>query len=250
MPFPSLPRRPARRSLGRPTRTDAVAFARRLAHFWLVWSALLLIHEWGHVRGARAQGLAVERVTVGVGPVVWRGEAGGTPLVLRAVPLAGMTSLADAAVEPDAAAADRWSAWRREAGTLVGGVAATLAVATLVAVTVAARERLAGRRWVWGRVVVADAAVLTVFNFLPVPPLDGGRAVLETLAAVRGAPLAGDALLWVQVGGLALAIVPMALWTSWTRRIDSAALWWGAPRPAVATDAVPPSPGDAEARAA
>jgi hypothetical protein len=36
----------------------------------------------------------------------------------------------------------------------------------------------------------------------------------------------------VQVGGLALAIVPMTLWTRWTARIDAAALWWGAPAPA------------------
>ena len=75
----------------------------------------------------------------------------------------------------------------------------------------------------------ADAVVLTVFNVLPVPPLDGGRAVLETVEAWRGAPLAGDARLWVHVGGLALAVVPMALWTRWTRRIDAVAMWWKAP---------------------
>ena len=77
--------------------------------------------------------------------------------------------------------------------------------------------------------LVADAVVLTVFNFLPVPPLDGGRALLGALSAWRGSPLAGDALFWVQVGGLALAVAPMTLWTRWTERIDAAALWWGAP---------------------
>ena len=98
-----------------------------------------------------------------------------------------------------------------------------------MAALVAARERATRRVWVWGRILVADAVVLTVFNFFPVPPLDGGRAVLGALAAWRGAPLTGDALFWVQAGGLALAIVPMTLWTRWTERIDSAAMRWGVP---------------------
>jgi Zn-dependent protease len=70
-----------------------------------------------------------------------------------------------------------------------------------------------------------------VFNFLPVPPLDGGRALFEGIAAWRGVPLAGETLFWVQVGGLALAVVPMTLWTRWTARLDAAAMWWGAPKP-------------------
>jgi Zn-dependent protease len=84
-------------------------------------------------------------------------------------------------------------------------------------------------RWTWGRIVVADAVVLTIFNFLPVPPLDGGRAVIGAVAAWRGAPLPADALFWVQLGGLALAVAPMTLWTRWTERIDSVVLRWGAP---------------------
>jgi Zn-dependent protease len=86
------------------------------------------------------------------------------------------------------------------------------------------------KRWVLGRFIVADAIVLTVFNFLPVPPLDGGRAVLGAIAAWRGGPLQSNVLFWVQVGGLALALVPMTLWTRWTRRIDAAAMLWGTPR--------------------
>jgi len=71
--------------------------------------------------------------------------------------------------------------------------------------------------------------VLTVFNFLPVPPLDGGRAAFGAFTAWRGTPLSGDALFWVQVGGLALALAPMTLWTRWTSRIDAAAMRWGVP---------------------
>lgn len=114
---------------------------------------------------------------------------------------------------------------------LAGGVLATLCLAIGMAMAVGTWERGTQRRWVWGRIVVADAVVLTIFNFFPVPPLDGGRAVLAVLAAVRGSPLPDHALFWVHVGGLALAVVPMALWTRWTARIDRTALWWRAPGP-------------------
>jgi membrane-associated protease RseP (regulator of RpoE activity) len=214
-------------------RADASALVRRLAQFWLVWSALLLLHEGGHAVSAWRQGLGVRRVTVGVGPVLWRGRHDDTQIVLRAVPLAGMTTLrtpkASSAPAQRTGERARWRAWADQAATLAGGIVATLGLAIGVSALVAARERVTGRRWTAGRVLVADAVVLTVFNFLPVPPLDGGRALLGALAAWRGAPLAGDALFWVQVGGLALAVAPMTLWTRWTERIDAAALWWGAP---------------------
>ncbi|HEU4631019.1 MAG TPA: site-2 protease family protein [Gemmatimonadaceae bacterium] len=223
------------------SRADLPTLARRLAHFWIVWSALLLVHEAGHAVTARHQGLAVRRVTVGVGPVLWRGERGHTEVVLRLVPLAGLTKLGapPAAPADEATAATstlggaggsgRWSTLSEQVTTLGGGVLATLALALGVAGVVALRERATGRRWVWGRILVADAVVLTVFNFLPVPPLDGGRAVLGAVAALRGAPLSGDARFWVQVGGLALAVAPMTLWTRWTARIDALAMWWKAP---------------------
>jgi membrane-associated protease RseP (regulator of RpoE activity) len=209
---------------------DVNDFGRRLLHFWIVWSLLLLVHEAGHAYSARHQGLEVRRLTVGVGPVLWRGQYEDTQLALRLVPIAGITKV----VDDHAAAGEQgehgaWQSWSEHGITLAGGVLATLALACVVAGVVAAWERSSGRRWVWGRIVIADAVVLTVFNFLPVPPLDGGRAVLSAVAALSGAPLSDDALFWVQLGGLALAVVPMALWTRWTARIDRAALWWCAP---------------------
>lgn len=222
----------ARRSLEMPRRLLAggPGLARRLVHFWIVWSVLLLVHEGGHALVARRQGLDLERVTVGVGPALWRGASEDTRFVLRLLPLAGLTE-----VEGSAASVGRrseaggWSAWSRQAATLSGGVAATLVLVLILACIAALWERGARRRCLWGRIVIADALVLSVFNLLPVPPLDGGRALLAGVSALRGAPLSGDALFWLQVGGLALAVVPMALWTSWTRRIDAFALRWRAP---------------------
>jgi hypothetical protein len=122
-----------------------------------------------------------------------------------------------------------WASWGRELTTIAGGILATLALAVAVAVVVALVERGRGRRWRWGRYVVADAVVLTLFNFLPVPPLDGGRALVGALGALGGVHLTGDTLFWVHLGGLALAVMPMTVWTRWTRRIDAAAFHWGAP---------------------
>jgi membrane-associated protease RseP (regulator of RpoE activity) len=208
---------------GAPRLFDSSGLPRRLAYFWIVWSALLLLHEAGHAVVARWQGLAVRRVTVGVGPEVWQFTRGSTDVVVRLLPVLGMTSVA----EPSGTDARSWLS--REA-PLAGGVAATLAAAVLVAAGVLALERRSGRRFVLGRLVIGDALVLTVFNFLPVPPLDGGRVVLSALAAARGAPLAGDALFWVHLGGLTLALVPILVWTRWTAPIDAAVLTWWAPR--------------------
>lgn len=213
-------------------RGHASAIARRLAHFWIVWSALLLVHETGHALGAWHQGLEVQRITAGVGPVVWRGEHDGTEVLLRLVPLAGVTTFLPDTTATSASGAHGnpgWGAWGSEVMTIAGGVLATLVLAVTMAGVVAVRERSTARLWRWGRYVVADALVLTLFNFLPVPPLDGGRAVIGALAAWRGVRLTGDTLFWVQLGGLALAVLPMTAWTRWTARIDALALRWGAP---------------------
>ena len=167
-----------------------------------------------------------------MGPVVWRGEHRGTELVFRLVPLAGVTSLRMGNAPGSgrhAPVASDWGTWGRELTIIAGGVVATLIFTVIVGSVVAARERTTSRTWRWGRYVVADALVLTIFNFLPVPPLDGGRVVVGALAAWRGVHLSGDALLWVQLSGLALAVIPMTLWTRWTRRIDTFTLRWGAP---------------------
>ena len=236
---PSLPRASfATRFLPQFSRSGLSSWARRLVYFWIVWSGLLFVHEGGHAVSAWRQGLTVRQVTVGMGPAVARTHYRGTELVLRLVPIAGVTNLgapradADRVVHARHADPHGWSAWSAGLLTLGGGVLATLLLGLGIAAIVVTRERTTGRTWLLGRYVVADAVVLTVFNFFPVPPLDGGRAMLGIIAAWQGAPLSGDALFWVQAGGMALAVVPMTLWTRWTARIDATASHWRAPRPA------------------
>ena len=206
---------------------QALDLARRFAQFWVLWSFLLLVHEAGHAVTAARLGMTARRVTVGVGPAIARASWAGTEGVLRLVPIAGVTKVDEVRAASGAAAG--WDEWGRQVAVLGGGVLATLALALTVAGAVAVRERTRGTRWVVGRILLADALVLSVFNLLPVPPLDGGRALVDAVVALRGAPLSKDALFWLQVGGLACAVVPMTLWTRWTRRIDAVAMRWGAP---------------------
>jgi Zn-dependent protease len=204
----------------RRSRFDLRDWGRRLFQFWVVWTLLILVHEGGHAWMAKREGMQVDRVTVGVGPVVWRSEGERADVVLRLVPVAGLTRVGEDGPDGHVGV---------DLAVLSGGVLATLAVILAGIVVVALWERSVRRRCVWGRIVIADALVLTVFNFLPLPPLDGGRAALAVLSAWRGAPFSSDALFWLHLGGLALAIVPMVLWTSWTRRMDAIALRWRAP---------------------
>ncbi len=203
-------------------RRRASELLRRLAFFAVVWSGLLFIHESGHAWVATRQGRAIQNVQIGLGPTIWRGELAGTDLQFRLIPVAGLTRVATDPSAPPSLASE---------GAMFGaGIVTTAVFAILIAVFVGGWEQGVGRRCVWGRMIVADAVVLTVFNFLPVPPLDGGRAVLAAITALRGTPLSSDALFWTHLGGFALAILPMMAWTRWTRRIDTVAMWWKAPR--------------------
>jgi membrane-associated protease RseP (regulator of RpoE activity) len=196
----------------------------RVAHFLVVWSGLLFIHEYGHAWMARRQGHAVGTITVGAGPELWRGSFGESELVLRLVPVVGMTR-----ISPNPVGAASASLTSRGI-VFAAGIVFTAAAAILIIGLSMTWERVVRRRCTWGRMIVADAVVLSVFNLLPVPPLDGGRAVLEVLTALRGTPLSGDALFWTQVSGLALAVLPMTVWNGWTKRIDWVAMRWRAPR--------------------
>ena len=207
----------------RSVRERAASLLRRLVHFLVVWSALLLVHEYGHAWTASSQGYSVDEIIVGAGPVLWRGTVGDTELSFRLVPLVGITRLGSN---------ERVAPTRSLIGdgmVYAAGILATMVFALFVAGLSAIWEGAFRNRCVWGRMIVADAVVLSVLNCLPVPPLDGGRAMFAALTALRGSPLSSDAMLWMQLGGLALAIVPMAIWTRWTMRIDAVAMWWRVP---------------------
>ena len=68
-----------------------------LFFFILTLGILIVIHEYGHYRVARACGVKVLRFSVGFGPVVWRRQAhpDATEFAISAIPLGGYVRMLD-----------------------------------------------------------------------------------------------------------------------------------------------------------
>lgn len=204
----------------------------RLVYFWLVWSGLIAVHEMGHAQAARSRGEEIRSVAVGAGPTLWSGDIRGIETSLRLVPLVGQTTYHPRVIQQGNAvsAGPATSRASRELWILAAGVAATVALAIALSLFALLIEHFTRRRMTLARYVLADAIVLSIVNLLPVPPLDGGRAMLVGISSLYGASVQGDTLFWVHVAGVALAIIPLAIWTRWTEPIDALALRIGAPR--------------------
>ena len=68
----------------------------RLAHFFVVWSGLLFIHEIGHAWMAQRHGHSIGSTTIGAGPLIWRGTLFGDDVAFRLVPVVGITRVTTA----------------------------------------------------------------------------------------------------------------------------------------------------------
>ncbi|MEM6638814.1 MAG: site-2 protease family protein [Pseudomonadota bacterium] len=71
--------------------------------FITFWPLMLLLHELGHAGMARLLGWRVGHLSLGFGPVLWRGQVAGTAVTLRAVPIEGYVVPA-----PNSASGARW----------------------------------------------------------------------------------------------------------------------------------------------
>jgi hypothetical protein len=57
--------------------------------FIVLWGAMLVLHEAGHAVMARALGWRVGEMSIGFGPVLWRGHIGRTRVIWRLIPIEG-----------------------------------------------------------------------------------------------------------------------------------------------------------------
>ncbi|CEJ45483.1 RIP metalloprotease RseP [Umezakia ovalisporum] len=64
-----------------------------------VLAVLILVHELGHFIAARAQGILVNRFSLGFGPTLWKYQGSQTEYAIRAFPLGGFVGFPDD--EPD-----------------------------------------------------------------------------------------------------------------------------------------------------
>jgi regulator of sigma E protease len=103
----------------------------------LAVSALIVLHELGHLWVARAMGMRVERFSVGFGPVLWSSRRGDIEYVVSALPLGGYVRITGMAPGDDVAPDDRTAycnqpAWRRVL-VLAAGPGANYLIAVVLA---------------------------------------------------------------------------------------------------------------------
>jgi len=105
--------------------------------FLLQVSALIVIHEGGHMVVARRCGMAVTEFFVGFGPVIVSVERGGTTWGLKALPIGGFVKIpgmsASEAVDPALEARTyRAASLPRRLATVLAGPAANIVAAVLI----------------------------------------------------------------------------------------------------------------------
>ena len=109
-----------------------------LLSFLLTLGVLIVVHEWGHYRVAKACGVKVLRFSIGFGRPLLRWQRGETEWVLCMLPLGGYVRMLDereGAVNPaeQSRAFNRQSLWARSAIVAAGPVANLLLAVLLYA---------------------------------------------------------------------------------------------------------------------
>ena len=107
-----------------------------LLFFLITLAVLIVAHEWGHYRVARACGVKVLRFSIGFGRPLWRRHSGDTEWVIGMLPLGGYVKMLDereAPVPPDQLdqAFNRKALWQR-AAIVAAGPLANLLLAVLL----------------------------------------------------------------------------------------------------------------------
>ena len=104
--------------------------------FLLTLAVLIVVHEWGHYRVARACDVKVLRFSIGCGRPIWRKQHGETEWVVGMLPFGGYVKMLDereGAVAPDELhrAFTRKTLWQR-AAIVAAGPVANLVLAVLL----------------------------------------------------------------------------------------------------------------------
>ncbi|MFM2121563.1 MAG: hypothetical protein RL722_3031, partial [Pseudomonadota bacterium] len=107
-----------------------------LLAFVVTLGLLILVHEWGHYRMARACGVKVLRFSIGLGRPIWRRQRGETEWVIGLLPLGGYVKMLDEREAPVAPAelprAFNQRPLYQRAAIVIAGPAANLILAVLL----------------------------------------------------------------------------------------------------------------------
>jgi regulator of sigma E protease len=104
--------------------------------FLFTLGVLIIVHEWGHYRVAKACDVKVLRFSIGFGRALWRRQSGETEWVLGALPLGGYVKMLDER-EGEVAEHERHRAFNRKpllqrAAIVAAGPVANLLLAVLL----------------------------------------------------------------------------------------------------------------------
>jgi hypothetical protein len=133
-------------------------------------------HELGHVMFAAVGSIPVRLISIGIGPLLWRGRFGETWIELRVLPWAGF-------VAPYPLVNYRWH-WR--ALFVLGGVLGNAAVICLLAALEAIRGVPPGARDILGAIGFAQVLIIVV-------------AIVPRCPAVRGTRIPTDGMRLLQL---------------------------------------------------
>ncbi|MDZ7858514.1 RIP metalloprotease RseP [Sphaerotilus sp.] len=107
-----------------------------LLAFLVTLGILIVVHEWGHYRVARACGVKVLKFSIGFGPTLWKRQVGETEWALSALPLGGFVRMLDereGPVAPDEVhRAFNRKSLRQRSAVVAAGPAANLVLAVLL----------------------------------------------------------------------------------------------------------------------
>lgn len=163
---------------------------------WVVIWCACAVHEAGHVVVARRVGATITRVVVGM-PTILRFRIMGVPAEFGPIPVAGYVGL------------DNLASHRCAVATMLGGPVASLLSAIPAGVLVLVYPIGTGVGLV-SRMWVATALLAGVLQLIPIPPLDGGMALMHWLQG-RGVRLDEGAVRrvgWCVLAALHGAVVP------------------------------------------
>ena len=81
----------------------------------LLLGVLIMAHEAGHFLAARAWGIGVQEFAMGMGPLLFHREKGGTQYSVRLLPVGGLCAMGgeDSAPDDDPASFANQKAWKR-----------------------------------------------------------------------------------------------------------------------------------------